>query len=59
MFHKEIANAEILRQNIFCSFFCNPPELIEPQKLNEFIEDLMDPFKKHTIDIRETQININ
>jgi hypothetical protein len=51
MFHKEIANAEILRQRTICSLFCNPPNLIEPQKLNEFIEDLMDPFKKHSISI--------
>jgi len=51
MFHKEIANAEILRQNILCSFFCNPPNLVDPQKLNEFIEELMDPFKKNTISI--------
>jgi len=51
MFHKEIANAEILRQNILCSFFCNPPNLVDPQKLNDFIEELMDPFKKNTISI--------
>ena len=51
MFHKEIANAEILRQRMIFSLFCNPPKLVEPQKLNEFIEDLMDPFKNHTISI--------
>jgi hypothetical protein len=56
MFHKEIANAEILRQRGIFSYFCSPPELIEPQKLNEFIEDLMDPFKKHSvcINVNET-----
>jgi len=51
MFHKEIANAEILRQRMICSLFCNPPDLLEPQKLNEFIENLMDPFKKHSVAI--------
>ena len=53
MFHQEIANAEILRQrSVFSVLFCNSPNLIEPQKLNEFIENLMDPFKSHVIDIK-------
>ena len=53
MFVQEISNAEILRKRILISFayFCDTKPIIQPQHLNEFIDNLMDPFKSHVIDI--------
>ena len=47
MFYQEIQNGEILRQRWFCNwcwwYEYNPP--VNPLTLNEFITNLMDPFK--------------
>ena len=49
MFHQEIENAQIMKQQFFWYFvkFCfgYSEKLRDPVSLNTFIEDLMDPFK--------------
>ena len=49
MFHQEIENAQILKQQFFwyfmTYFFGYKIKLINPESLNSFIEDLMNPFK--------------
>ena len=53
MFHQEIENAQIMKQQYFwyivhCLFGCKQT-LKAPVSLNTFIEDLMDPFKDRLI----------
>ena len=59
MFNQEIVNAKYLKRHP-CRFWCNPPRyvsykkykkspmfnniLLDPQKINEFLENLIDPF---------------
>ena len=43
MFHQEIANAQIIGERWFFSSFYPYTPLIEPQKMNLFIEKLMGP----------------
>jgi len=45
MFHREISNAEILRQRWFPEICFHYTALQEPQTMNTFIHNLMDPFK--------------
>ena len=45
MFHKEIANAEILKNRWFWNGLYHYDKLVEPTALNPFIDVLMDPFK--------------
>jgi len=42
MFHKEIKNAEIKR-----SSFCWPVTIDNPEEMNDFIKNLMDPFSNY------------
>jgi hypothetical protein len=44
MFHQEIVNAEKLRKRWFWSWCYGP--LKEPERLNPFIDNLMDPFQQ-------------
>lgn len=44
MFHKEMENAEILSDRWCWDCFFHYDKLKEPQKLNPFIQNLMDPF---------------
>ena len=44
MFHLEIANAEILKARYFLKLFWSYEPLKDPQSLNPFIKNLMDPF---------------
>lgn len=44
MFHLEIANAEILKERYFREFFWSYEPLKDPQSLNPFVKNLMDPF---------------
>jgi len=46
MFHKEMANAEILNERWFSSWFCHYDILENPQTLNPFLKTLMDPFSE-------------
>ena len=54
MFHMEIENANKISNNWLIHFF-NPLKLQDPLKLNNFIENLMDPFK--TFEIEHLNIN--
>ena len=45
MFHQEIANAQIIGERWFYSSFYHYNSLIEPQKMNPFIEKLMGPIE--------------
>jgi hypothetical protein len=49
MFHREIVNAEIVKERFFWKWFCHYDKLIEPQDINPFISELMDPFSNTTI----------
>jgi hypothetical protein len=44
MFHLEIANAEILKERYFRELFWSYEPLKDPQSLNPFVKNLMDPF---------------
>ena len=44
MFHKEIRDGENKRNQIFWGFFKNKQENNNPEEMNEFIRNLMDPF---------------
>lgn len=50
MFHQEIENAQIMKRkwiwNLICEFFGRTVTLRQPDSLNAFIEELMDPFKE-------------
>jgi hypothetical protein len=50
MFHKEIENAQIMKEKWFWNtvyiFFGYKLQLRQPESLNSFIEELMDPFKE-------------
>lgn len=50
MFHQEIENAQIMKRkwvwNFICEFFGRTVTLRQPDSLNAFIEELMDPFKE-------------
>lgn len=46
MFNQEIINAETMRKRWFWSWCYTFHPLLEPEKLNPFIENLMDPFKQ-------------
>jgi len=50
MFHKEIENAQIMKEKWFWNtvyiFFGYKLKLRQPESLNSFIEELMDPFKE-------------
>ena len=46
MFHQEMANAQILNEHWF--YFYHKP-LIEPQNMNPFVKNLMDPFHSLTL----------
>jgi hypothetical protein len=43
MFHHEMANAQIIGETWFYSYFYSS-SLIEPQNINPFIKKIMDPF---------------
>lgn len=45
MFHKEIENGEIMRNRWFWYFFYHYYPLQNPEELNPFVSNLMDPFK--------------
>jgi hypothetical protein len=49
MFHQEIDNAQVIKQKWFWNTLCEciggRMNLPQPQSLNTFIDDLMDPFK--------------
>ena len=45
MFHQEIANAQIIGERWFFSYFYTYSPLIEPQKMNPFIAKLMGPIE--------------
>jgi hypothetical protein len=51
MFYQEITNAEIIKQRWFSSFFIQYTPPINPQSINHFIDNLMDPFKDRKITI--------
>lgn len=46
MFYQEIMNAEIVRKRWFWSWCYKFKPLTNPEEMNPFIENLMDPFKK-------------
>jgi hypothetical protein len=46
MFHQEIVNAEELRTRWFATWCYPKKALRRPEELNEFIKNLMDPFKQ-------------
>ena len=46
MFIQEMANAEILKERWFWSWFSHYDVLVSPTNLNPFIKNLMDPFKE-------------
>ena len=54
--HKEIENGEIMRNRWFWSFFYHYSPLQNPEELNPFISNLMDPFKYSS---NKTAENIN
>ncbi len=56
MFHKEIENGEIMRNRWFWSFFYHYSPLQNPEELNPFVSNLMDPFKYSS---NKTAENIN
>ena len=45
MFHQEISNAQIIGERWFFSYFYTYSPLIDPQKMNSFIEKLMGPIE--------------
>ena len=45
MFHQEISNAQIIGERWFFSYFYTYSPLIQPQKMNLFIEKLMGPIE--------------
>jgi hypothetical protein len=46
MFYQEIRNAEIKKKRIFPCWRCNDREdIIDPHKINKFMEELMDPMQ--------------
>jgi hypothetical protein len=53
MFHQEIENAQIMKQQYFWYFvycLCGCSQTLRaPVSLNTFIEDLMDPFKDRLV----------
>jgi hypothetical protein len=60
MFHQEIENAQIMKSKWFWSLFFNAfgynINLKQPDSLNTFIEELMDPFKEFDKRVRPTVI---
>ena len=48
MFHREMVNAEIIKERYLWKWFCHYDKLIEPQFMNSFITELMDPFANMT-----------
>ena len=49
MFHQEIKNALLIKNNWIQHKLFNNLKLINPEKLNPFIEDLIDPFDKYNL----------
>lgn len=46
MFYQEIRNAEIKKRRIFPCWRCNDrADIIDPHKINKFVEELMDPMQ--------------
>jgi len=49
MFHQEMKNALLIKNNWIQHKLFNNLKLINPEKLNPFIEDLIDPFNKYNL----------
>ena len=49
MFHQEMKNALLIKKNWVQYKLFNNLKLINPEKLNPFIEDLIDPFNKYNL----------
>ena len=51
MFSQEIKNAELIKKNWLRNLFCYNYNigLIDPEKINPFIENLLDPFSSFTV----------
>jgi hypothetical protein len=49
MFHQEMKNALLIKKNWIQHKLFNNLKLINPEKLNPFIEDLIDPFNKYNL----------
>ena len=51
MFSQEIKNAELMKKNWLRNLFCYNYNigLIDPEKINPFIENLLDPFSSFTV----------
>lgn len=49
MFHQEMKNALLIKKNWIQHKLFNNLKLINPEKLNPFIEDLIDPFDKYNL----------
>jgi hypothetical protein len=44
MFHKEIRDGETKRTRILYNYFCSQKDYKNPEEMNDFIKNLMDPF---------------
>jgi hypothetical protein len=49
MFSQEIKNAELIKKYWLYNLFCYNIGLIDPEKINPFIENLLDPFSSFTV----------
>ena len=49
MFHLEISNAEVIKSRRFWELFWDYKPLQDPQTMNPFIKNLMDPFKPNGV----------
>lgn len=49
MFHLEISNAEVIKSRRLYELFWNYKPLQDPQTMNPFIKNLMDPFKPNGV----------
>jgi hypothetical protein len=59
MFHQEIVNAEKLRKRWFWGWCYKFKPLVDPEKLNPFIEKLMDPFNFPLLEKVEQKNNLS
>jgi len=49
IFHQEMKNASLIKKNWIRHKIFNNLTLINPEKLNPFIEELIDPFNNYNI----------
>lgn len=49
MFHQEMKNALLIKKHWIQHKLFKNLKLINPEKLNPFIEDLIDPFNKYNL----------